>query len=88
MALPFEDPKVRQEEMQWMGSFLLTSFAVVSGSLSLWRLGSDLGWAGEFPVPTGPFAHWQAWGILAAVSEIGAYHLRHRADARNRASRN
>ncbi len=78
MALPFEDPKVRQQEMEWVGSFLLTSFAVVAGSFSIWRLGADLGWAGEFPVPNGPLAHWQSWGILATVSEIGAYHLRHR----------
>ena len=78
MPLPFEDPKIRQEEIEWVGSFLLTSFAVVSGSLAIWRLGSDLGWAGEFPVPAGPFAHWQTWGLISALSEISAYQLRHR----------
>ena len=78
MPMP-EGQKFNQEEMEWVGSFLLTSFAVVAGSLSMWRLGSDLGWAGEFPVPNGPFAHWQSWGLIAALSEIAAYHLRHKA---------
>ena len=78
MPLQFEDPKIRQEEIEWVGSFLLTSFAVVSGSLAIWRLGSDLGLAGEFPVPAGPFAHWQTWGLISALSEISAYQLRHR----------
>ena len=78
MPLPFEDPKIRQEEIEWVGSFLHTSFAVVSGSLAIWRLGSDLGLAGEFPVPAGPFAHWQTWGLISALSEISAYQLRHR----------
>ena len=78
MPSPFEVPKYRLEEMEWVGSFLLTSFAVVSGSLAMWRLGADLGWAGEFPVPSGPFAHWQTWGLISALSEISAYQLRHR----------
>lgn len=46
---------------------LLTLFAFVFAALGLWRLGTDLNWAGDFVVSSGFLSHWQVW-IGAAVS--------------------
>lgn len=45
---------------------LLTLFAFVFAALGLWRLGTDLDWAGDFVVRRGFLSHWQVW-IGAAV---------------------
>jgi hypothetical protein len=45
---------------------LLTLIAISCGSLGLWRVGTDLEWAGDFFVQEGFLSHWQVW-IGAAV---------------------
>jgi hypothetical protein len=45
---------------------LLTLVAISCGSLGLWRIGTDLAWAGDFVIPAGFLSHWQVW-IGAAV---------------------
>ena len=47
---------------------LLIPIALMAFVLGLWKLGSDLGVAGEFEM-TGVFAHWQVWtGLGLALS--------------------
>ena len=42
---------------------------LLAGVLGFWRLGADLRWTGEFPIPSGVFSRYQVW---FAVS-IGLY---------------
>jgi hypothetical protein len=44
---------------------LLTPAAVVALVMALWRVGSDLGWAGAFLIADGFFSHWQVWIALS-----------------------
>jgi hypothetical protein len=43
---------------------LLVPTALMAFVLALWRLASDMGMAGEFPI-TGLFSHWQVWIAVA-----------------------
>ena len=63
-------------DVEWMCSFMLTSGAVVAGSMAAWAIGTDLGWAAEFPLSGGVMSHWQPWAIVAAVGEIGGLYMR------------
>lgn len=45
---------------------LLTLLALSCASLGLWRMGTDLGWAGDFVFQSGFLSHWQVW-IGAAI---------------------
>lgn len=56
---------------------LLIPIALMAWVLSLWKLGSDLGLAGEFGF-TGVFSHWQIWiaialGLSFAASALNRY---------------
>jgi hypothetical protein len=56
---------------------LLIPIALMAWVLSLWRIGSDLGVAGEFAI-TGLFSHWQVWiavalGLSFAASMLNRY---------------
>jgi hypothetical protein len=44
---------------------LLTPAALVALAMGLWRIGSDLGWASDFPIAAGFFSHWQVWIALS-----------------------
>jgi len=35
------------------------------GSLGLWRVGTDLEWAGDFVIQGGFLSHWQVWAGAA-----------------------
>ena len=53
---------------------LLTSVAVVAGTLGIWRLAADPGWTSRFFIASGLLSHWQAWftlGIGARASSRG-----------------
>jgi hypothetical protein len=45
---------------------LLPPAALCAGVLGLWRIASDLNWAGSFAITNGIFSHWQVW-LGAAV---------------------
>lgn len=47
-------------------SAFLTPLALTEGVLGVWRLGSDLGWAGDFFISSGLLSHWQLW-IAASI---------------------
>lgn len=49
-----------------LSAVLLNLVAIGCVSLGLWRVGTDLDWAGDFVYQTGFLSHWQVW-IAAAV---------------------
>jgi hypothetical protein len=49
-----------------LSASLLTLVAIGFGSLGMWRIGTDLEWAGDFVIQEGFLSHWQVW-IGAAV---------------------
>src|ERR1700722_9910975 len=52
---------------------LLTPAALVAFAMGLWRVSSDLDWAGAFPITTGFFSHWQVWiGLSAALKMLSS----------------
>jgi hypothetical protein len=48
------------------GATLLSLVSIACASLGVWRVGSDLGWAGDFVVHDGFLSHWQVWVGAAA----------------------
>jgi hypothetical protein len=61
-------PEKRYMRIAALAADLLTLFAFVFAALGLWRLGTDLGWAGDFVVGSGFLSHWQVWiGAAAGV---------------------
>jgi hypothetical protein len=49
-----------------LSASLLNLVAISCGSLGLWRMGTDLEWAGDFVIKVGFLSHWQVW-IGAAI---------------------
>ena len=50
---------------------LLTPLALMAYVLGLWRLASDMGFAGRFGI-SGLFSHWQVWMLIGAVIQATA----------------
>jgi hypothetical protein len=50
-----------------LAASLLTMASISCASLGLWRVGTDLAWAGGFVFSDGFLSHWQVW-IGAAVA--------------------
>jgi hypothetical protein len=49
---------------------LLTPASLVVLAMGLWRVCTDLDWAGAFPITTGLFSHWQVWIALSIALKI------------------
>ena len=49
-----------------LAASLLTMVSISCAALGIWRLGTDLAWAGDFVFPGGLLSHWQVW-IAAAM---------------------
>jgi hypothetical protein len=54
---------------------LLSLVAISFAVLGFWRLGEDLGIAGDFVFPTGLLSHWQVWIAAAASTQYGCWRL-------------
>jgi len=54
---------------------LLNLVSISFGIFGFWRLGQDLGFAGDFVFPTGLLSHWQVWMGLAAATQYGCWRL-------------
>jgi hypothetical protein len=52
-----------------------TLAAISCGTLGGWRLGQDLGWAGDFVFESGVLSHWQVWLSAAALLQYGSWKL-------------
>ena len=51
----------------------LPLIAMLAYVFAAWRLGSDFGWMGEFPVATGLFSHWLVWvGVGSGIQMTGS----------------
>jgi len=71
--------------MAVLSAGLLTLVAVSCGSLGLWRMGTDLDWAGDFVVANGFLSHWQVWiGAAAAVQYTSWWLVRYAGTLRSR----
>lgn len=49
---------------------LLTPAALLALVLGIWRVGTDLGWAGAFLIAGGFFSHWQVWIALSIALKM------------------
>ena len=59
-----------------MAATLLTPTALLTGILAGWRLGSDLGFAGDFFIEDGVFSHWQVWMAITLGLQSSAVTLK------------
>jgi hypothetical protein len=57
------------------GATLLSLVAIGCASLGVWRVGNDLGWAGDFVVQDGFLSHWQVWVGAAAGAQYASRRL-------------
>jgi hypothetical protein len=69
-----------------LSASLLTLVAISCASLGLWRVGSDLDWAGDFVIQDGFLSHWQVWIGCAVGVQYTSWRLaRHAGIARREA---
>lgn len=54
---------------------LLTITSLGCASFGIWRLGNDLGWAGDFVFTSGALSHWQVWIAAAIAAQYLAWQL-------------
>ena len=61
----------KNSRMATLAASLLTMVSVSCASLGMWRLGTDLDWAGDFVFSRGLLSHWQVWiGVAVAVQYV------------------
>jgi hypothetical protein len=70
-------PKVRREirknqSVALAAATLITPGVVTAICLGFWKLGSDVGVAGQFAIPEGIFSHWQVWFALAGLGQCSS----------------
>jgi hypothetical protein len=55
-----------------LAASVFTLVSISFASLAIWRIGTDLEWAGDFVIPSGFLSHWQVWmGAAIAVQYLG-----------------
>jgi len=55
-----------------LAASVLTMVSISCASLAIWRIGTDLEWAGDFVFPNGFLSHWQVWlGVAISVQYAG-----------------
>jgi hypothetical protein len=72
-------PGERNGRIAMLSASLFTLIAIGFGSLGLWRMGTDLGWAGDFVVQEGFLSHWQVWIGAAVGVQYASWWLARRA---------
>jgi hypothetical protein len=58
-----------------LAASLLTLVSISFASLGIWRIGTDLAWAGDFVVSDGLLSHWQIWIGAALLIQYAAWRL-------------
>jgi hypothetical protein len=58
-----------------LAASLLTLVSISCASLALWRIGTDVAWAGNFVIPSGFLSHWQVWMGAAIAVQYLAWRL-------------
>ncbi|HEX4277362.1 MAG TPA: hypothetical protein VHZ74_18525 [Bryobacteraceae bacterium] len=62
----------KNSRMATLAASILTLFSLGCASLAMWRIGTDLEWAGDFVFPSGLFSHWQVWaGAAFGIQYLG-----------------
>ena len=67
--------KGKNSRIATLASSLLTMVSLSCAALGLWRVGTDLDWAGGFVFPDGFLSHWQVWIGAAAAVQYAAWRL-------------
>jgi hypothetical protein len=65
----------KNSRMARVAAYLLTITSISCASFGVWRLGNDLGWAGDFVFTTGALSHWQVWIAAAIAAQYLAWQL-------------
>jgi hypothetical protein len=75
----------KNSRIAMLGASLLTLVAFSCASLGLWRVGTDLDWAGDFVIQDGFLSHWQVWiGAAIGMQYTSWWLARHAGIARRR----
>lgn len=78
---PPPPPPLTQQEVEAGLAAILSPLAAVFFALSVWRLGQDLGFTGNFFIHDGPLAHWQPWFAIAAALSVARARLNRRSQS-------
>lgn len=82
MRVAAEPPQpLTLQEIEGGLAAILSPVAAALFAISLWRLGQDLGIAGNFFIEEGPLAHWQPWFVLAALLALAKARLNRRSQS-------
>jgi len=65
----------KNSRMATLAASVLTLVSISCASLALWRIGTDLEWAGDFVFPSGFLSHWQVWLGAAIAVQYAAWRL-------------
>ena len=60
-----------------LAASVLTMVSISCASLAIWRIGTDLEWAGDFVFPNGFLSHWQVWLGVAIAAQCVGWRLSH-----------
>ena|SRR5690348_3267360 len=66
---------VKNSRAARVAAYLLTITSISCASFGIWRLGNDLGWAGDFVFTSGALSHWQVWIAAAIAAQYLAWQL-------------
>lgn len=67
--------KGKNSRIAQLAASLLTLVSISCASLGMWRVGTDLEWAGGFVFPEGFLSHWQVWIGAAVAVQYAAWRL-------------
>jgi hypothetical protein len=73
----------KNRRLAMLGASSLTMVSISCASLGLWRMGTDLQWAGAFVFSAGLLSHWQVWIGAASLSQYGSFRLARYAKSRH-----
>lgn len=63
-------------ELRRLFAALLTPVSMTGFVFAAWRLGADLGWAGDFIIANGPLSNWMVWVAIGAAVQACANTLK------------
>jgi hypothetical protein len=75
--------KGKNSRIATLSASLLTLVSISCASLGMWRVATDLDWAGDFVFRDGFLSHWQVWVGAATGVQYAAWRLTRYAAAGN-----
>ena len=67
--------KGKNSRIATFSASLLTLVSISCASLGMWRVATDLDWAGDFVFHEGFLSHWQVWIGAASIVQYTAWRL-------------